>query len=78
MVSDEELRLLRTLIWNESHVLRYLFPEKVQKHYKGTSRPHDFKLPGKDDKNYTYIMYQEYYRPINTNSIGQAIQPSVN
>lgn len=50
---------------NEGHVLRDLYPEKVQKHYNFRPGPHDFKLPVKDDENCIQA-YKEYY--INTNS----------
>jgi hypothetical protein len=52
MIGEAERRLLQAVIWNENHVLRGLFPGVVQKHYNLRPRPHDFKLPAKDDKNY--------------------------
>jgi len=56
MIGEAENRLLQAVIWNEWHVLRDSFPAVLQRHYNFRPRPHDFKLPPKDDKNYIPII----------------------
>jgi Reverse transcriptase (RNA-dependent DNA polymerase) len=52
LVGDLEGRLLRAVISHDSHVLRGLFPPRVQRTYSLRPRPHNFELPKKDDKNF--------------------------
>ena len=60
LIEEAEKRLLKAVIWNENHVLRGLFPDIVQRHYNIRTRPHEFKLPAKDDKNYIpRILYRK-------------------
>ena len=48
MVGATEARLLQAVIRHEHHVLRELFPPKLQRQYNLGPRPHDFELPATD------------------------------
>jgi len=45
-------RLLQSVVWSESHVLRGLFPPIIRRHYSLRPRAHEFELPSKDDRHF--------------------------
>ena len=52
MVGVAEARLLQAVTRCEHHLLRGLFPPKLQRRHNLRPRPHDFELPAKDTKNF--------------------------
>ena len=52
MVEGSEDGLFRSIIDQEFHVLRPIFPPTVDRQYNLKPRPHDFVLPPRDDINY--------------------------
>ena len=58
-----EDRLLQAVVWNESHVLRGLFPPKNSRRPGLRARMHNFDLPCKDDKNFvSRVLYKHINR----------------
>src|SRR5688572_26497710 len=58
-----EDRLLQAVVWNDSHVLRGLFPPKNSRRPGLRARMHNFDLPCKDDKNYvSRVLYKHINR----------------
>jgi len=61
MVGEADFYRLRTVIWNESHVVRDLFKWRKSRNIVSLRpRPHDFKLPAKYDKNYIPRILYKY------------------
>src|SRR5688572_30225291 len=58
-----EDRLLQAVVWNDSHVLRGLFPPKNSRRPGLRARMHNFDLPCKDDENFvSRVLYKHINR----------------